>query len=572
VANAKGGAVVRFANKLILSSTATCCAAILSVTVLGCSETSLIGQPGAGLPTRVEAIIEVSSDHPSDPLLVDFGDVYAGDTREKDIMIRNIGTDTLHIEELVIEGNFSVVNNANWERLLSPESTTIVQLAYSPLQDEHIEGSLTVISNDREQPAVLLRLLAEGLAPAIHIEPTVFDFGNPEIGCVSQLDITIANVGRAPLEIAEDGIWFEDLGGNGEMTLVHTLPEGLVLDPIAEGGSEVGVRVHYVPTDVQPDTGIVHIESNDPARPDATATQYGIAHLGASNIDEYYQEGNNATDILFVVDNSCSMSQEQASLAVNFASFIQIVEAIDIDYHIGVTTTDTVDDGHLQGTVPIITPSSADPAGSFAFNVNLGTNGSAIERGLHCGYLALGAGGANNNLQPGGANYGFMREDAGLRVIFVSDEPEQSSSVLNWGVGDYVNFYEGLKPNPDHVVLSDISGGMAGCSGAGGSAISGSGYVSATNMTNGISASICDPNWVSTLSALAWLSQSFADTFELSQTPVEPSIEVRMNNVPLFVGWTYNSGLQAIVFDVDHVPENGDSLQIEYTVLGSCED
>ena len=36
-------------------------------------------------------------------------------------------------------------------------------------------------------------------------------------------------------------------------------------------------------------------------------------------------------------------------------------------------------------------------------NVNLGTNGSATERGLHCGYLALGAGGANNNLQPGGA-------------------------------------------------------------------------------------------------------------------------------------------------------------------------
>ena len=563
---------MRFANKLVLSLSAIFFAATLSVSVLGCSETSLIGQPGAGLPTRVEAIIEVSSDHPSDPLLVDFGEVYAGDTREKDVMIRNIGTDTLHIEELVIEGNFSVVNDGSWERLLSPESTTIVQLAYSPLQDEHIEGSLTVISNDREQPAVLLRLLAEGLAPAIYIDPPTFDFGNPEIGCVSQLDITIANVGRAPLEIAEDGIWFEDLGGNGEMTLVHTLPEGLVLDPIAEGGSEVSVRVHYVPTDVQPDTGIVHIESNDPARPDATATQYGIAHLGASNIDEYYQEGNNATDILFVVDNSCSMSQEQASLAVNFASFIQIVEAIDIDYHIGVTTTDTGDDGHLQGTVKVITDSVADPAGSFAFNVNLGTNGSATERGLHCGYLALGAGGANNNLQPGGANYGFVREDAGLRVIFVSDEPEQSSSVLNWGVGDYVNFFESLKPNPDHVVLSDISGGMAGCSGAGGSATNGSGYVSATNMTNGISASICDPNWVSTLSALAWLSQSFADTFELSQTPVEESIEVRMNGVPLFVGWTYNSGLQAIVFDVDHVPENGDTLEFEYTVLGSCED
>jgi len=89
---------VRFANKLVLSLSAIFFAATLSVSVLGCSETSLIGQPGAGLPTRVEAIIEVSSDHPSDPLLVDFGEVYAGDTREKDVMIRNIGTDTLHIQ------------------------------------------------------------------------------------------------------------------------------------------------------------------------------------------------------------------------------------------------------------------------------------------------------------------------------------------------------------------------------------------------------------------------------------------------------------------------------------------
>ena len=149
----------------------------------------------------------------------------------------------IHVEELVIDGNFTVVNENSWERLLPPESTTLVQLAYSPVQDEHTDGSMTVISNDRENPAVLVRLLAEGLAPAIAIEPSVFDFGNPELGCVSQLDITIANVGRAPLEIEEDGIWFEDLGGNGEMSLVHNLPDGLVLDPLSQGGSEVTVQV-----------------------------------------------------------------------------------------------------------------------------------------------------------------------------------------------------------------------------------------------------------------------------------------------------------------------------------------
>ena len=47
------------------------------------------------------------------------------------------------------------------------------------------------------------------------------------------------------------------------------------------------------------------------------------------------------------------------------------------------------------------------------------------------------------------------------------------------------------------------------------------------------------------------------------------SIEVRLNSVPVFVGWVYDSALNAIVFDVAHVPEDGVSLEIEYSVLAS---
>jgi hypothetical protein len=82
---------------------------------------------------------------------------------------------------------------------------------------------------------------------------------------------------------------------------------------------------------------------------------------------------------------------------------------------------------------------------------------------------------------------------------------------------------------------------------------------------------------VSTLSALAWLSQSFADTFELSKTPVPDTIEVRVssdgiNFAHIYVGWSYNVALNAVVFDLDHVPDNGDFIEIAYTVMGACED
>ena len=535
----------------------------------GCSETVLISNPDSAPPTRVNAVIEVTSENPDNPLLVDFGEVPAGEFREQEVTIKNIGTDVLQLQDFVLSNtaSFSLVNLAELVPLLTPDSSWVLRVMYEPSQDETVQATLIVASNDRENPEVPVSLRAEGLAPAIDIDPDSFDFGNRELGCVGSLDIQIANIGRADLII--DTLTFEDLSGNGEMALGAGVTVPLILAPT----ETAMVEVIYTPTDVQPDTGTLTLTSNDPLRPEASATQFGIAHLGESNVDQFAQDGNNSTDILFVVDNSCSMGDEQSSLATNFASFVQIVDALDMDYQIGVTTTDVGDLGQLEGTTRIITPNTPDPAGAFAANVNLGTSGSGIEKGLDGAYLAL----SSPNIDPGGYNDGFLREEAGLRIIEVSDEQEQSTLLNNGDPASYVSYFQGLKANPDHVVISDISGGLTGCSGAGGNASSGSDYVQATVMTGGISASICDPNWVSTLSALAWLSQSFADTFELSKTPVEETIEVRLstdgiNFVPIYVGWIYDSALNAVVFDLDHIPDNGDVIEIEYTVLGDCED
>jgi hypothetical protein len=51
---------------------------------------------------------------------------------------------------------------------------------------------------------------------------------------------------------------------------------------------------------------------------------------------------NKDVDILFVIDNSGSMGEEQAILAANIGSFINVLEADDVeaDYRIGITTSD----------------------------------------------------------------------------------------------------------------------------------------------------------------------------------------------------------------------------------------
>jgi len=531
------------------------CALCATFFFAGCiSDGGIVSLDDVEPAPRVDARIEVRSADPDAPHTVDFGQVPAGSTAQAPVTVTNVGTDTLQIQDLrVTHPAFALVEPPEGLTLLAPEGSVELTVTYSPGGDESLVSQLIVASNDRVDGEVEVTLRAEGLAPAISITPESFDFGNPVIGCNSSVDIEIANVGRAPLVLGT--IDFEDLAGTEELTAEMPAMGTGVLAP---GAPPVIVRVHYTPSDAQPDNGVLSVTSNDPSREVARSEQFGIAHSGDSFTDRFAQDGSNETDILFVVDNSGSMGQEQTSLAVNFSSFVQIVEALDVDYRLGVTSTDPATCAALSGSTPIVTPTTPDPTSTFASNVDLGTSGAGIEEGLICGQMAL----------DNPANDQFLRDIAGLRVMFVSDENDFSPG----DVATYVQYYQSLKDRPEDAILSDISGGIGGCSGPGGLAYTGARYVAASVATGGISASICDANWVATLSSLAWLSASVADTFELSEPPVVDSIEVRINGANIYVGWTYDTALQAIRFDASHVPENGDEIEVEYAVRGECGD
>ena len=59
-----------------------------------------------------------------------------------------------------------------------------------------------------------------------------------------------------------------------------------------------------------------------------------------TNVDVFEQNTRQAVDLLVVIDNSCSMVEEQENLATNFDSLIGIFEGADVDWRLGVTTTD----------------------------------------------------------------------------------------------------------------------------------------------------------------------------------------------------------------------------------------
>ncbi|HVJ63671.1 MAG TPA: hypothetical protein VM901_00280 [Bdellovibrionota bacterium] len=162
-------------------------------------------------------------------------------------------------------------------------------------------------------------------------------------------------------------------------------------------------------------------------------------------------------DILFVIDNSASMGEEQDNLAASFDGFINTFQTKGLDFHLGVVSTDTIfpsgassaDLGSRAWTSGAYTGINNRGPGSllsrdadkylshdspnlterFKNNVKLGESGSPYETGVLAAIYALDP----SLLSAGEWNEGFVRSQAFLSIIFLSDEDESSvSSDVNY--------------------------------------------------------------------------------------------------------------------------------------------
>lgn len=141
----------------------------------------------------------------------------------------------------------------------------------------------------------------------------------------------------------------------------------------------------------------------------------------------------NKVDILFVIDNSGSMSAIQKNVADNAKIFIEkFAQNSIIDWKIGIISTDDKEDPYLGFKSPFGASliDVADPntfssvVKQFAAAVNsLGTRGSAFELTFSNVIRALDEWQGLNSQHPK-----FHRKTAHLAVIMITDEEEQSGN------------------------------------------------------------------------------------------------------------------------------------------------
>ena len=176
--------------------------------------------------------------------------------------------------------------------------------------------------------------------------------------------------------------------------------------------------------------------------PDAGPVFGGAAPF---QVDSFTQPKVSKVDILWIIDDSPSMSPKQQRVKDNFVSFMNFLSDQQIDYHLGVVTTDTFDaarSGKLVNAAALAKPwidqqSAPDGGAPVAFvkNASVGIAGSGDEKGLLAGMLALTA--PLELVGPAGFNCTstecFLRPDAQLYTIVVSDEEDSSCAPIRGG-------------------------------------------------------------------------------------------------------------------------------------------
>ncbi|MDF1565497.1 MAG: choice-of-anchor D domain-containing protein [Deltaproteobacteria bacterium] len=455
--------------------------------------------------------------------------------------------------------------------LLDPGQTQRVAVEFMAADNGSYHGTVRFYVSDPSNPEIDVALTATARAAEILIAPDDLDFGVIKVGCSTRdRQFCVYNTGSTNVTLMD--LTLVESSPNTEFFFMSFppgvgTPSGQTITP----GGQACFTMSYKPVDLGDDSAAVYLDIAQFPDP-FVITVTGTGATDAIQTDTFVQLDQPEADILFVIDNSCSMYEEQTALSTNFDSFIRFATQQAIDYHIAATTTDTGSSGEQGAFVPtdgsrarIVTPDLTDPEGVFRANVQLGTSGSATEKGLEAGYMAL----SDPKINDPTVNGGFLRPDAHLAVIFISDEHDQSGNVVDF----YINFFLNIRGFRRANLFSGsaiVGPSPGGCSGAGGSASAGPEYIDVARRTGGVVESICTSDWSKALENLSLVAFGYKSRFFLNNIPVPGTVTVVVHRPDgssyTATAWDLDTATNSVDFDPLAIPEPGDTVEVTYEV------
>lgn len=302
--------------------------------------------------------------------------------------------------------------------------------------------------------------------------------------------------------------------------------------------------------------------------------------------DEFKAEKQSKADILFVVDDSGSMEDDQMAVRAAADAMEEVLGLADVDYRLGVARTwaDNQRDprrGRLEGD-----GFTADIE-QFKRDIVVGADGG-WEPGLETGLLAIDR--ASPATGPGDTpDPELLREDAATIVVQMSDERDQTVECTACGSCDAEESQQTFCQDPEgqavidrfiedytqrnavvFAIVGDLPNGCQQTS-TRDDFEPGQGYVEVANATGGQFGSLCG-DMRQNLEDVARAATGIASAYELSATPASATLRVAIGppGQPRLIprsrtnGFDYDPINNRIIFIGDAVPEDGFEIVVAY--------
>ncbi len=309
------------------------------------------------------------------------------------------------------------------------------------------------------------------------------------------------------------------------------------------------------------------------------ATSFGLA--STEQIFGQVVTYNNKVDILFVIDNSPSMSQYQQRLSAKVPEMISTLNSLKMDYHVAVTSSTM---GLDTSRYPMTRQILGSPKFLTSENINLlsdrllvGETGSDIERSLDSMVFVTGNYAATQ--APG-----YLRSDALFAVIFLGDEEDSSSEFGNSSSNDFVNYLNKLKPpfkEGGRAWIANYIGILTNqsCDNLGVHVGIGFNYLRLVDASQGVRETICAGDLSLAISNIKARLIDQLTRFRLKSAPNKLTIRVAVGGKIISEdsvnGWTLEaemSGTQTSYFIKFHgrsIPAADQGISIDFTPAGA---
>ena len=251
-------------------------------------------------------------------------------------------------------------------------------------------------------------------------------------------------------------------------------------------------------------------------------------------------------DILWVIDGSCSMMAHRSTL-LNGIELMMNDLPTDVNWRLKMITTGDGGAVKQPQTFPL-------------------TRGDTITDALHM-YNALPSDGMEKGFDAV-KNYitldpyapTWLRPDAALLTVIVSDEEEQSSM----SAVDFQAWYQSIRPTVFLSFIGNVYPEDSVCAYTPRLLDVGVKYMDATNYFSGVIIDVCQPDWTAGVSDATQKIDPFEE-IELTHEPYKQTIVVfEDGRIMDTAKWTYVEADNTVEFDI--IPNEGVLVEIAYSV------